>query len=185
MNTEQKQCLLRYLGYYAGAIDGVFGSGSRRGTAGFQADYGLEVTGNFGPEEESCILQVVAGTRQKVTGASVWDRVANFRREEFRCKCGGKFCDGFPVEPEALLVLLAQRVREHFGVSVRVSSGVRCQTHNANVGGVPGSRHKLGKAMDFSVRGKSSREVLAFVKAQPEVHYAYAIDGSYVHMDVE
>jgi uncharacterized protein YcbK (DUF882 family) len=52
------------------------------------------------------------------------------------------------------------------------------------VGGVSNSRHLEGKAMDFSIRGKTSAQVLAYVQKQPEIRYAYAIDGSYVHMDI-
>jgi hypothetical protein len=38
--------------------------------------------------------------------------------------------------------------------------------------------------MDFCVRGKTAAQVLAYVQKQPEIRYAYAINGSYVHMDV-
>ena len=44
--------------------------------------------------------------------------------------------------------------------------------------------NKSDKAMDFTVRGKSAAQVLAFVKQQPEVRYCYAIDGNFVHMDI-
>ena len=113
-----------------------------------------------------------------------WDTVRYFARSEFRCKCG-KYCDGFPAEPSPLLIEQAEQVREHFGAPVYVSSGVRCSKHNANVGGVEGSRHKNGKAMDFRVEGQSAKTVLTYVQALPHIRYAYAIDGSYVHMDVE
>ena len=54
----------------------------------------------------------------------------------------------------------------------------------ANVGGVDGSRHKSGKAMDFRVEGHGAKAVLGYVQTLPHIRYAYAIDGSYVHMDV-
>ena len=100
------------------------------------------------------------------------------------CNCGGKYCNGFPAEPDPVLVKAADRVRGHFGAVAYVSSGVRCVRHNANVGGVPNSRHLSGKAMDFCVSGKTAEEVLAFVQQQPEIAYSYAIDSYYVHMDV-
>ena len=114
-----------------------------------------------------------------------WDSVKHFDRDEFKCKCGGKYCNGYPAEPAKLLVQVADRVREHFGAPATVSSGVRCKTHNANVGGATASRHMSGKAMDFCVRGKTAAQVLAYVKQQPEIRYAYAIDSRYVHMDIE
>ena len=76
-------------------------------------------------------------------------------------------------------------VREHFGAPVFVSSGVRCEQHNANVGGVEGSRHKSGKAMDFRIENANAVTTLAYVQSLPGVRYAYAIDKNYVHMDVK
>lgn len=183
MTDVQKQCLLRYLGYYRGAVDGIFGPASVQATKAFQADYGLECDGLFGSATEETILRALTGEAEKA--ADFWEEVKYFKKEEFRCKCGGKFCDGFPAEPAKKLVELADRVRSHFGAPATVSSGVRCETHNANVGGVSGSRHKLGTAMDFCVRGISSAVLLEYVWKQPETNYAYAIDGSYVHMDVQ
>ena len=42
MTIEQKQCLLRYLGYYAGAIDGIWGEASQQATISFQRAYERE-----------------------------------------------------------------------------------------------------------------------------------------------
>lgn len=181
MTDTQKQCLLKYLGYYAGSVDGIFGGKSRQATRDFQADYGLEASGLFDSATEEKILQALTGAAEKA--ADFWEEVRYFKKDEFRCRCA-KFCNGFPAEPEKKLILLADRVREHFGSPMVVSSGVRCATHNANVGGASASRHMSGKAMDFTVKGRKASEVLAFVRSQPEVRYAYAIDGSYVHMDV-
>lgn len=170
MTLKQKQCLLGYLGLYGGPMDGIWGSGSMAAQSAFEDKYG-----EFTPEN-------LLGALSKTVG--FWEQTPNFTREEFRCKCGGKFCGGFPAEPSEKLVRLAQAVRSHFDAPAVISSGVRCQTHNANVGGVPGSRHRLGTAMDFCVRGYPAGQVLDFVLAQPQTHYAYAIDGNYIHMDV-
>ena len=182
MTDTQKQCLLKYLGYYDGAVDGIFGRASTGATKAFQADYGIAASGLFDGATEEMILRALTGTAEKV--ADLWEEIRFFKKEEFRCRCGGKHCGGFPAEPNEALVRLADRVREHFGAPVIVSSGVRCITHNALVGGAVASRHMAGKAMDFCVKGKSASEVLAFVQSQKDVRYAYAIDGSYVHMDV-
>ena len=76
-----------------------------------------------------------------------------FIREEFRCQCGGKYCDGFPVEPEEELVLVCNEIRRRLGVPVSIvdggGSGVRCPQHNAVVGGVRNSNHLYGKAADL------------------------------------
>lgn len=181
MTDIQKQCLLKYLGYYSGAVDGIFGGKSKQATKDFQADYGMHASGLCDSATEEMMLRALTGAAEKV--ADFWEEVRYFKKDEFRCKCG-KFCDGFPAHPEKKLLLLADRVRGHFGSPMIVSSGVRCAAHNANVGGASASRHMSGKAMDFTVRGKKAADVLAFVQTQSDVRYAYAIDGSFVHMDV-
>lgn len=188
MTNKQKQCLLCYLGYYDGKIDGDFGPASKTATMGFQDDYGLEPDGIFGAKTEAMILKAITGEAkpvEKKPAADVWDGIKYFTKDEFKCKCGGKYCNGFPVEVDYKLLQLADVVREHFGMPITVSSGVRCETHNAKVGGVANSRHRFGKAMDYSVRGVPASIVLPYVQSLSGVNYAYAIDGSYVHMDVK
>ena len=184
MTIEQKQHLLAYLGYYTIAVDGIWGKQSEAATKAFQGDYGLDVDGIFGAATESKIKSVIATDEKPISDEDFWDGVKYFERSEFACKCG-KYCDGFPAEPEKKLVTVADRVREHFGKAAIVSSGVRCKQHNANVGGVTNSRHLTGKAMDFRVSGKPASEVLAYAQKQPEIRYTYAIDKNYIHMDIE
>ena len=191
MTAKQKQCLLAYLGYYHGAIDGAIGPQTRAAVLEFQRAEGLTADGSPGPLTQERLLDAVANgrfraeyaqTQDEPTG-TFWDGIRYFTRAEFRCPCGR--CGGFPVEPDETLVRLADRVREHFGAPANVSSGVRCQAHNDELSGsAKNSYHLRGKAMDFAVRGVSGSKLLAYVKTQ-QVHYAYQISGSdYVHMDV-
>ena len=188
MTVLQQQNLLQYLGYYEGRVDGISGPVTQAAVDSFRGDNGMPA---LGEEVDEVLVSAVFYGRFKNTAVpdvvpeeDFWSTVKYFGRHEFACKCG-KYCDGFPVEPDALLLEQADAVRKHFGAPVYVSSGVRCGKHNANVGGASGSRHKTGKAMDFCVVGKSAGEVLRFVNTLPAIRYAYAIDGSYVHMDVE
>ena len=177
MTITQKQCLLTFLGYGCGGIDGIWGPCSEEATRQFQKSTGLEADGSFGPETEKAILAAVTAED------GLWSGIRHFSRQEFACKCGK--CGGFPAEPDMALVRQADALREHFGVPIHVSSGVRCKTHNAAVGGVANSRHLTGKAMDFRVDGKTSAQTLARVNLLSGIRYAYAIDENYVHMDVE
>ena len=164
------------------AIDGLAGMETSSAVARWQQREGQSVTGRA--DTVSLHQMLSMSKAQEPAYENWWDGVRYFARSEFRCRCG-RYCDGFPAEPDRLLVEQAETVRAHFGVPVHVSSGVRCEQHNGNVGGAEGSRHKSGKAMDFRVEGQSAKTVLAYVKSLPAIRYAYAIDGSYVHMDVE
>ena len=91
-------------------------------------------------------------TTTSVTG-TFWDEIEYFTREEFRCQCGGKYCNGFPEEPEEDLLRTCDEIRRRLGVPISIvdagGSGVRCPQHNANVDGVADSNHLYGKAADL------------------------------------
>ena len=185
MTIKQRQCLLFYLGYYVGAIDGNWGTLSKAACKAFQKDFGLDADGYGGTNTDKALTHAVAyGMPAKDEEASVsvdfWDGIKYFKKAEFACKCG---CGASEMEEK--LVKTADKVRDYFGKTMIVSSGRRCSTHNAKVGGVSNSRHLTGKAMDFCVSGMSASMVLIYVQKLPEIRYAYAIDESFVHMDIE
>ena len=209
MTLKQKQALLAYLGYYDGQLDGIWGEQSQRSTIDFQRDFGgISVDGICGEQTEKALKHSVAygidkksdstdytadytDVQNNNTGNSTdsntgtfWDEIQYFTREEFRCQCNGKYCNGFPVEPSEKLIRLADKVRGEAGRPMVPTSTVRCRAHNKAVGGVENSRHLEGKAMDFSIRGWSADRTLALVWQQKDVRYAYAIDGTHVHMDI-
>lgn len=193
MDTRQIQALLVYLGYDPGEVDGLPGKNTRRAVLAFQAQEGLEQDGSPGPLTQAALLEAVACGRcrqAQASGAQTvpewWADIRYFKRTDsgIACPCGR--CGGFPVEPAETLMRLADRVREAAGAPMCPSSTVRCQAHNDELrGSVKNSRHVTGRAMDFCIRGWGADRTLALVRKQPEVRYAYAIDDSYVHMDVE
>ena len=130
--------------YYNDALDGLWGPKSQAAAERFLRDFTGEGTTEDSPEVD------------------FWDTVKYFRREEFRCKCG-KFCNGFPVEPDETMVRYADAIRERLGVPLNVNSGIRCPQHNANVGGVKNSRHVLGTACDLGAPAGISPEKMARV----------------------
>lgn len=185
MTIRQKQHLLGYLGYYSGAVDGIWGNGSREAVIRFQKDHDLEPDGIVGERTEKRLREAIC-TEETGEDKGFWEEIRYFRRDEFRCTCGGRGCDGFPAEPRERLVRNAETVRSHFGKAVIVSSGVRCSLRNSELpGSAENSLHLSGRAVDFAVSGVSAQTVLAYVRTLPQVHEAYAIDESYVHMGVE
>ena len=158
MTIKQIQLLLTYLGYDPGDIDGANGKNTIAAVRRFQADYGLTADGDPGTMTQKMLIGAVAGTAakvtivnkvDKVTTGTFWDDIQYFTREEFRCQCGGKYCDGFPAEPAEETVRMADEIRRRAGVPLTVNSGLRCEKHNAAVGGVANSLHRTGQAVDL------------------------------------
>lgn len=117
------------------------------------------------------------------TVENYWNDIKHFNKDEFACKCGGRYCDGFPVEIEKRVVEVLDTVREYAGKPVVVSSGVRCKNHNKSVGGVGNSYHMKGRAADFSVCGYSAQTTINIVNALGfKPNELYAIDSAYVHI---
>lgn len=112
-----------------------------------------------------------------------WDTVKHFRKSEFACKCGGRYCNGFPVEMEKQVVEALDAIREYAGSPVIVSSGIRCKNHNNSVGGVSNSYHLFGRAVDFTVSGYSAQTTINIVNTLGlKPTELYAIDSAYVHI---
>ena len=156
MDTRQIQALLVYLGYDPVEVDGLPGKNTRRAVLAFQAAEGLEQDGSPGPLTQAALLESVANGRFRAedartpdeTTGTFWDEIKYFKKPEFACKCG-KYCDGYPAEIDMNMVKIADQIREKIGKPITINSGLRCKTHNANVGGVSNSQHLLGKAADL------------------------------------
>lgn len=196
MTIKQVQQLLAYLGYDPGAVDGVDGRQTQAAVRRFQRAEGLTVDGIAGEQTQMRLKDAVwqdrfakdntvpsSGQPPDKTG-TFWDSIKYFTRDEpyIACPCGR--CGGFPVEPAEKLMRLADAVREAAGKPMVPTSTVRCDAHNAEVGGVATSRHRLGHAMDFVIPGMTANQILTIVRRQKNVVYCYAIDGSAVHMDI-
>ena len=69
---------------------------------------------------------------------------ANFKVREFYCRDGSD-----PIFVDSELVQCLQKIRNHFGKPVHITSGYRTAAHNAAVGGSKSSQHLLGRAADF------------------------------------
>ena len=208
MTNKQRQHLLAYLGFYAGAADGDWGSGSRDACKAFQRSYNdstdknITVDGYGGPETDKALLHAVAydmfkpepvpeqgATTEDFSGfPDWWDEIEYFDPPEIACKCGqyhAPYCDGYPHEMQKLTMQIADRARKHFGQPITVISGLRCRQHNADSKGVANSQHMYGEALDVYVSGVSQQTALNWFLSQPDVRYAYAIDGSNnVHFDI-
>lgn len=201
MTMKQVQNLLQYLGYYEGIPDDEYGPLTRDATFDFQVAYGtIGVDGIPGPETEAALIDAVATGKyfksapeeppeqpeEEPDSSNFWADIKYFKREEFRCKCGGKYCDGFPVEPDKELVELLEKIRNHFGAAVTVTSGVRCKTHNSSpaVGGATNSQHLYGTAADIKVKGVAPEKVAAYAETLLPQTGGIGRYETFTHVDV-
>ena len=193
MTVKQRQHLLAYLGYYVGIVDGDWGSGSKAACTAFQKDFGgITVDGHGGQETDKALRHAVAydmfkadNVVEETNTGSFWDEIEYFTREEFRCKCGGKYCDGFPAEPKEQLVRIADQLRKNLGVPITIVSGLRCPTWNQIQGGVDNSQHMYGEAADIYAAGQTQLRVETELDNIGGVRYHYPITGSSnVHFDI-
>lgn len=191
MTIKQKQHLLAYLGYYVGNIDGVWGTLSEIAMNAFRADFkGLDIPNMPENAPEKALKHAVAYDLFKTepvkeeTG-TFWDEIEYFDRSEFKCKCGGKYCNGYPAEPDERMVRIADQLRKNLGVPITIVSGLRCKNWNAIQGGVSNSQHMYGEAADIYAKGVSQSRVETELYKIGGVRYHYPIKGSSnVHFDV-
>lgn len=155
-NTENKlilcvkdlQNLLNKYGYGL-AVDGLVGNATLNAIRDFQSKNGLAVDG-------------IAGTntmnKLKNGGSTEKYKCKHFKDSEFNCPCCGLNLEKNGIKR------IADEIREHFGKPAIITSGTRCVKHNKEVGGVAGSYHTTGNAIDIVVQGVSANEVLAYCK---------------------
>lgn len=184
MTIRQTQCLLEYLGYEPGAIDGLDGNNTRDAVKAFQRAEGLTVDGVAGMQTEKALLDAVANGRvykppDAVSPADKAETVgdaAQYLRADgcyhiprgvdvrlsknlmaHEVVCQGKGCCTESIISKRM-VDTYQDIRDEYGDAIEIAtaggSGYRCDTHNREVGGAAGSLHKLGCAFDMHCRDK-------------------------------
>lgn len=106
-----------------------------------------------------------------------------FNSTEFDCH-GNGCCSSTPINKK--LVEYLNKIREHFGKPITITSGYRCPIHNKNVGGATGSRHSKGDAADIVVQGVAPRTVAQYAESIGILGiglYETKRDGYFVHID--
>ena len=204
MTIKQKQCLLNFLGYDTGGVDGILGGKTRNAIEQCQEDLQIPADGIWGPQTETAVLEAVysydvdapvpeqdTDSADNDAGGTELERLFQGIRywspEEFRCRCGeyhAPYCNGFPVLPDRTLLELVDDLRHNAGRPGHRSSAIRCYQHNIDSNGAKNSRHLTGKALDFYIEGMTGTQLLRSAKADPRTRYAYIIQDQWVHVDV-
>lgn len=143
LSVKTRQKYLANLGFYKGKIDGVAGTKTRKAYKDLQTKYFPKkyVDGIYGNQTE-ILLRNAERVRLYTK---------NFKLEEFKCECGGKYCTGYPKLISIRLLKNLQAVRTKYGATT-ITSGLRCENYNNSlVGSVRGSKHTKGKAVDIYI----------------------------------
>lgn len=120
--------------------------------------------------------------REYIRGKSV-KLSENFYSHEFDCK--GKKCQCRRTRIDDQLIVIVQAIRDEFGV-VTITSGYRCSSHNAAVGGASMSYHVRGRAADIVCEGVDPLTVAQFAESigvNGIGLYNTKEDGFFVHVD--
>ena len=181
MTIKQIQCLLEYLGYEPGVIDGANGPNTRDAVTAFQRAEGLDVDGIAGANTQGKLLEAVAQGRFYAPQEPVSKPVAGGGEAEKYLKADGCYhiprgvdvqltrnfwareihCQGVGCCQESVIskriLDLAQAIRDDLGEPLTIGtsggSGYRCKVHNAATPGAsPTSLHTISEAVDLHYR---------------------------------
>lgn len=185
MSILQVQCLLAYLGYDPGKIDGMDGANTQKAVRAFQADFGITADGIAGEATQKALRHAVAygmPEREVEEAKPNRDESAQVEAERYlqadgcyhiprgvdvrlsknlmahEVHCQGKGCCTESIINKRM-VETYQDIRDEYGDAIEIAtaggSGYRCETHNREVGGASGSLHKIGCAFDMHCRDKA------------------------------
>jgi uncharacterized protein YcbK (DUF882 family) len=108
-----------------------------------------------------------------------WSEIKYFKKDEFVCKCG---CGKNNISFE--LVKKLDMARLVAGVPFRISSACRCEAHNTEVGGVGGSSHIDGLAVDIVAEDSQTR--FAVLSSLLRVGFVrVGVANSFIHCDID
>lgn len=161
-------CIKSLQGKIGVAQDGIVGTNTINAIEVVQRRYGLVVDGIAGTATFRALNSGVTGN-----GSS-----AHFKKVEFACECGGRYCNGYPGgNTSAKLLGILESLRSYYGKPITITSGQRCATFNAQVGGISNSAHRFGKAADIYIPG-----ICDTVAGRRQViSKAYALGAAYAY----
>lgn len=163
LTTDERKAIFKELG---------LGEYNEKNIKAFQKKYMLRASdadGKYGVNTDN--------TLRTVYYVKVYTK--NFKPEEFRCECGGRYCCGYPSYMKPAELIHIQSIRDHYGRPITVTCGLRCKTWNSKLGGsIQNSLHMSGLAIDFYQNGVTDtlanrKASIKWIKKQPAHHYTY------------
>lgn len=173
-------------------IDGIIGNDTVACLTRYQTAVGVTADGIMGVETYRKLFNDpsygAAVTSQATGGIS-----AHFNKTEFRCGCGGRYCNGYNgKEVSTSLLNILEKLRSYYGRPIVITSGIRCQKYNDSLrGSIKTSAHIQGKAADIYIRGitdsasgRAQVKRLAYQYGAKYCYYGTSNMGNAVHINV-
>ena len=193
LTLKEQQTYLKKLGLYTKKIDGIRGAGHKKAVKQFNTIFLNKESEVYYNDTDKLSREIYNSyNKSPYMVDSDWKYFKNFKSSEFYCTCRKKYCDGWNGLRNKIpmhLLMADQYIRNHFGKAVSLTSTIRCDRRNKEVGGVKNSKHKLFRANDMGVKGIKAANVKKFVYTNsstklPFINYAYDINANYEHIDV-
>lgn len=193
-DTKARSCARALQAKVGAAQDGIIGTETINALKAFQRAHNLTADGIMGPATYSVLfLGKPAPTSAPSSGLSAGYISPHFRKAEFRCGCGGRYCNGYNgrnVDPRLLTIL--ERIRAYYGKPITITSGIRCQRYNDSLwGSIKNSVHRLGGAADIYIpgvtttaAGRAQVKQLAYQYGAAYCYYGTANMGNAVHINI-
>lgn len=107
----------------------------------------------------------------------------HFVLNELKCSCGK--CETTASDIDSNLVYNLEKLRDAFGLPLKINSGYRCEDHNKAVGGAKNSQHKYGKAADISTKHFNSEDKYRLIQLifRMNTFTGIGIHRDFIHVD--
>ncbi len=116
----------------------------------------------------------------------------NFSAEEFMCDCGEciySSADEARMFLSTDLIMRLQSVRTVYGKSISINSGIRCPSHNGDIGGSDGSSHVPencdGKCTAADIKCDNSVDRFRLLEILMSDFSRIGIHKNFIHVDVD
>ena len=106
----------------------------------------------------------------------------HFTKEEFDCQCG---CGNGDIVISERLVNELEVVRKAYGKPMRINSGIRCLSHNRNIGSRDTSSHVKGLAADIGCSDMGTRLELVKRLLRDGEFTRMGFHKDFIHVDVD
>lgn len=194
--TGTRNAIIRFQRDYGLAVDGIYGTNTNAKLvsciASLQAKLGVTQDGIVGTNTINAIKAVqrqyglvVDGIAGTATFKALNNNIGNgssthFKKAEFACECGGRYCNGYPGgTTSSKLLSILEAIRSYYGKPITITSGQRCATFNRQVGGISNSAHRFGRAADIYIPGVTN--TVAGRNAVVNLAYRYGAAYSYAN----